>query len=151
MILSIAKPPSCLYMYACMKPWSAQLYRIKYCDKTVDAEAGSHVCIWRESGHGLTHVLKQTVSIGYHKEKRYTFVYSLSASTIYHRILQFRNDLTRLWDDLTRLWVCAGQTESLLFIHATWRHIFLAGMCTWAKPPIRKDVRTTDDQPWLQK
>ena len=41
----------------------------KYCDKTVDAQAGSHICIRRESVCVLTHMLKQTVSVGYHKEK----------------------------------------------------------------------------------
>ena len=115
--------------------------------KTVNAQACSHVCIWRESARALTHVLKHTVSIDYHKEKRYTFAYSLSASTIYHQILQFRNNLPRLWDDLARLWVCAGQTESLLFVHAKWRHLFLAGMCMCAKPPNGKDIRTTDEKP----
>ena len=138
MILSTAEPPSCLYMYR------AQLYRIELISNCPWCHNCQHllctnVCIWRESAHALTHVLKHTVPIGYHKEKRYTFAYSLSASTIYRRILQFRNDLTRLWDDLTRLLVCAGQTESLLFVHATWRHIFLAGMCMCAKLPIGKD------------
>ena len=127
--LETAKPPSCLYMYAielnCIassyyrsaRDHNCQRLNSKYCDKTVNAQAGSHVCIWRESARALTHVLKHTVSIGYHKEKtRNTSAYSLSASTIYHhRILQFRNDLTRLWDNSTRLWVCA---------HATWRHLF---------------------------
>ena len=89
---------------------NCQRLKSKYCDKTVNAQAGSHVCIWRESARALTHVLKHTVSIGYHKEKtRNTSAYSLSASTIYHhRILQFRNNLTRLWDNPTKLWVCAG-------------------------------------------
>ena len=121
--LETAKPPSCLYMYAiglsCIassyyrsaRDHNCQRLNSKYCDKTVNAQAGSHVCIWRESARALTHVLKHTVSIGYHKEKKRKkhIPYSLSASTIYHhRILQFRNDLPRLWDNPTRLWVCAG-------------------------------------------
>ena len=35
----------------------------KYCDKIVDAQAGSHVCIWWESACVLMHMLKQTVSV----------------------------------------------------------------------------------------
>ena len=84
MILSTAKPPSCLYMYAIELNCIALSYyrsardativsrglNSKYCDKTVNAQAGSHVCIWRESARALTHVLKHTVSKGYHKEKK---------------------------------------------------------------------------------
>ena len=94
--LETAKPPSCLCMYAiglncmassyyrsalglnCMassyyrsaRDHNCQRLNSKYCDKTVNAQAGSHMCIWRESARALTHVLKHTVSIGYHKEKK---------------------------------------------------------------------------------
>ena len=78
------KTPSCLYMYAiglnCIassyyrsaRDHNCQRLNSKYCDKTVNTQAGSHVCIWRESARALTHVLKHTVSIGYHKEKKET-------------------------------------------------------------------------------
>ena len=33
-----------------------------------------------------------------------------------------------------RLWECAGWTESLLFVYTTLRHLFLAGVCSCAKP-----------------
>ena len=42
----------------------------KYCDKTLDAQVGPHLCIWRESARALTHVWKQIISIICHKEKK---------------------------------------------------------------------------------
>ena len=67
----LSPPPPCSYAYVNLRlQGRIRYFKKKYCDKTVDAQIGPHLCIWRESARALTHVRKQIISMICHKEKK---------------------------------------------------------------------------------